>query len=372
MGMIGALGVSCLWDSDTVAAELKGMPELQDVIAGRFERNPALYYEMRIARIKGKKEFSFPDDYFDVAVALDRLGRDDEAISLIENRLDPVMGRVLMKEEGYKDVSYRRAANLGTFYIHRGLKNGEAGLADLKKGLELIERAVEINPDAHFGREKVQVALVKDLLWQRAFQKQLDENDESHRLAERPKLTMTKKEIREGLIGLMVLGAAWESPMVWQWLAGTYDYENSHAAAMIGNRIYELDKKFSWMKAELPDPLQLSNYGIRDSERTDAIYEELQSNGEEWRKNREDFMLKRMKRGFHPDVNKDFWEGYVEVPQIEIKETVPFGTYDPEVQFTNFIKLVVGSCVGVFAIVIGVILFLRKKIVLDAERVPKV
>jgi hypothetical protein len=368
LGLAGCLGFGCLWDSDTVAAELKGMPDLQDVIAGRFERNPDLYYEMRIARIEKQKEISFPGDYFDVAVALDRLGKDDEAIAMIENRLDPVMARVLMTEEGYQDVSYRRFANLGTFYIHRGLKAGDKGLADLKKGLGLIEKAVEINPEAHFGREKVQVALVRDLIWQRAYKKQLDEFDNSHLLPERPKLNMTSKEIRDGLIGLMVLGAAWESPTVWAWLGGTYEEEDTHAASMIGNRIHELDNKFSWMRAELPEPLHLTNYGLKDDERTDEVYRELIGNGKSWRKNREDFMLKKLGKGKHPDTDKDFWKGYVETPRFEIKETVPFGTYDPEVQIKRFFMLLIGSCVGLGAVIGLVIYLVRKNIVIAQQK----
>ena len=49
--VISGFGLGCLWDRDTVAMELKGMPEIQNVIAGRFERNPDLFYEMRIERI---------------------------------------------------------------------------------------------------------------------------------------------------------------------------------------------------------------------------------------------------------------------------------------------------------------------------------
>ncbi|MFM9873985.1 MAG: hypothetical protein ACKVQS_11035 [Fimbriimonadaceae bacterium] len=368
VAMVGSLGFSCLWDRDTVAAELRGMPELQDVIAGRFERNPDLYYEMRLARIEALNERS-PEDCFDAAVAFDRLGNDDTAINWIL-KAENEAAKIKMTEHGWKDFQYKRFANLGTFYIHRGLKKGDKGLADLKKGLGMIEQAVEINPDAHFGREKVQVALVKDLIWHRAYKKQLDEFDDSHQLPERPKLNMSAKEIREGLIGLMVLGAAWESPTVWEWLAGTLDWEDTHAAAMIGNRINELDSKFNWMEARLPEPLQLTNYGLRDDKRTDEVYKELRANGKEWAKIREEFMLKRLKGGLHPDVNKDFWNGYNEVPPITIKETVPFGTYDPEIQFMSLFKLVVGSCVGVLALVVGVILFLRKKMVLDAERTP--
>ena len=44
---------ACLWDRDTPADEAKGMPEVVAVLTGRFERNPPLFYEMRLARVDG-------------------------------------------------------------------------------------------------------------------------------------------------------------------------------------------------------------------------------------------------------------------------------------------------------------------------------
>ncbi len=43
---------ACLWDYDTLAAEAKGqMADVVHIIAGRFERKPPLYYEMRLERL---------------------------------------------------------------------------------------------------------------------------------------------------------------------------------------------------------------------------------------------------------------------------------------------------------------------------------
>lgn len=43
--------VACLWDRDTPAGEAAGMPEVVAVLTGRFERNPPLFYEMRLSRV---------------------------------------------------------------------------------------------------------------------------------------------------------------------------------------------------------------------------------------------------------------------------------------------------------------------------------
>src|SRR5262249_39244711 len=53
---------------------------------------------------------------------------------------------------------YETEANLGTFFIHAGRS---------EEGLPHIDRALALNPDAHFGREKYQKLLVEYVLEQR-------------------------------------------------------------------------------------------------------------------------------------------------------------------------------------------------------------
>lgn len=53
---------ACLWDRDTPAEEALGLPEVVAVLTGRFERNPPLYYEMRLARVTLHLQ-SQPGDY---------------------------------------------------------------------------------------------------------------------------------------------------------------------------------------------------------------------------------------------------------------------------------------------------------------------
>src|SRR6478609_1832332 len=111
---------ACLWDRDTPYDEAKGMPEVIAALTGRFERNPPLYYSMRLDRVAYHLR-SHPDDleaYDDAAVACDRLGRGDEAIAWMEKKrarleaLDPSRGDL-------KEARYRYHANLGTFLVHR-------------------------------------------------------------------------------------------------------------------------------------------------------------------------------------------------------------------------------------------------------------
>lgn len=365
------LGLCCLWDSDTVAMELKGMPELQDVVAGRFERNPDLYYEMRLARYEKMDRTPFLEEYFDLAVACDRLGRHDEAIGWIK-AFDEDAARVKMSESKWKEVSYKRNANLGTFYIHRGLKKGNEGLADLKKGLELIEKAIEINPEAHFGREKVQAALVRQMIWRGNQDEKIakleseGKEDEAEEVGweNPPETGLTREEIREGVIGLMVLGNAWEAPVAWHWLLGTLKVHDGNLAVLIEQRLHELDPVYEKNHREdLPDPLINFHAGVSQEGRIKRVYSDLRANGEKWAQHREAFMLQRLQGGKHPDTDEDFWEGYEEVPGIEIKDNL----FDRFRAWSSMpgsqILLAMG---GAMALVIGVFVWKRVR---SAQRV---
>ena len=308
--LVSGFGLGCLWDRDTVAMELKGMPEIQNVIAGRFERNPDLFYEMRIERITQAGSAMKIEEYFDVAVAFDRLGKHDEAIGWIDE-FDEIVSKVKMGDAELKDLSYKRNANLGTFFVHRGLKKGDDGMGDLKKGLSLLERSVEINPQAHFGREKVQIALVQDRIMEIESGFGLTETD------------LTREEIREGVIGMMVLGNAWESARVWSWLLGAIDREDGNVADLIVRRINEIDSKFDRYELQLPEPLDGPHLEPEAGKsKGKEVYGILRMNGDQWSKRREEFLVAGLQSGRHPDTDVDFWEGYEEVPAAVIEDSV--------------------------------------------------
>ncbi|MEM8873128.1 MAG: hypothetical protein AAGD32_02610 [Planctomycetota bacterium] len=136
------LVLACIWDNDTLKEEQRGLPEVAALIEGRFEKHSDFYYEQRLTTPRETL-----DDLDNHAVALEKLGRIDEAIALLE----PVTAE--------HPSRYTTHANLGTFFIHRWLR--DKNVSDLDRGIELIERAIEINPDAHFGREKYQLQLAQ-------------------------------------------------------------------------------------------------------------------------------------------------------------------------------------------------------------------
>ena len=136
---------ACLWDTDTLAQERVEAPTVLETILGKFPRHSAAYYQWRL---KDRLELldSDPENdrlLDDVAVSYEKLGDHDAAIAVAKEQLSRNPNR------------YETLANLGTFLIHSG---------ELEKGVSYIAKALEVNPDAHFGREQYQLLLVKFLL----------------------------------------------------------------------------------------------------------------------------------------------------------------------------------------------------------------
>jgi tetratricopeptide (TPR) repeat protein len=136
---------ACLWDYDTLKMERARFPTTLELITGKFLRHSPEFYQWRIED-RQRRLYTELDNlalYDDLAVAYHKLGRNDKAIETI-----------LLKEQKHPDL-YETYANLGTFYIFVG---------EWEKSLEYIDKALAINPDAHFGRERYQKYLVEYVL----------------------------------------------------------------------------------------------------------------------------------------------------------------------------------------------------------------
>lgn len=139
---------ACIWDYDTIKMERARFPSALELITGKFLRHSTEFYQWRISdRLKKlEKDPTNVTLLDDLAVAYDKTGQHDKAIETTQNT------------EKIKPGRYETSANLGTFYFHAG---------KLEEGLPYIKKALTINPDAHFGREFYQLALVEYLLHQR-------------------------------------------------------------------------------------------------------------------------------------------------------------------------------------------------------------
>ena len=137
----------CGWDWDTVQMEKQQFPQIHELITGKFYRHSQeLYYW----RVKNRTELlkKYPDSlhyYDDLAMAYDKIGKPGKAIE------------IMLQKEKKKPGLYETYANLGLFYMHN---------KEMKNGVQYVEKALKVNPDAHFGREKYQLHLGNYILQQ--------------------------------------------------------------------------------------------------------------------------------------------------------------------------------------------------------------
>lgn len=149
MGLVlPSAALACLWDHDTIKTERARFPSALELITGKFLRHSPEFYRWRIEN-RLKRLETDPSNVAlldDLAVAYDKTGQHDKAIETAQ------------RTEKLRPGRYETAANLGTFYFHAG---------KLEAGLPHIDRALRINPDAHFGRERYQKLLVEYALERR-------------------------------------------------------------------------------------------------------------------------------------------------------------------------------------------------------------
>ena len=327
---------ACLWDRDTLAMEAENFPGLTEIITGRFDRFPPLHYEMRLERVAKELE-SEPDNlslYDDAAVACDRLGRSDEAIEWMAKKramldtLAPLGGDLSHHE-------YTYLANLGTFHIHRWIKNGadRTNMSDVERSQELIAAAIELNPDAHFGRERYQLLAIDWLL-----------SDETHPANNHGTLlnlipeegyatdfhigynrrmlsSLGYKDAVQGLSGLIILGNAWESIDIYLALAyALIDQGNSLLAQLAITRVLELyDAGAKSLSTNLfPEDINGSSpfVHIESAQYLNKITTEYfpaaRTEANRWTAARNAYATERLQQGLHPDTNPDFWDAWHE------------------------------------------------------------
>lgn len=320
-------------DSDSLAVQAKKLPDTLRVITGRFERNPPLYYEMRIRRAlpQLKKDPRRFELYDDIAVAYDRLHRDDEALQIIEKKRS-LLPRFDAKNKAVKEAWYRYYANAGTFYAHRWLGDGakKESLGEMKKGRDYIKRALQIKPNAHFGREKYQLMTMEWIIasrenkggTKRTLGQWIGNHDDWEFDAE-PK---RKSAATEGLAGLVVLGAAWQSPDIFEAIGASLDRKDGvtlrHMALLRSRELLNGGKRsFDPQSLNLKTVDSLLNHSesgdfmgvgvnIQNRKALSELYPKLRSEADRWSGHRSAYMLANLEKGLHPDTTPTFWSGW--------------------------------------------------------------
>lgn len=328
---------ACLWDNDTLRHESEEFPGLIEVATGWFERNPPLYYQMRLDRMKTVIEKTPADleAYDNAAVAADRLGDDRTALSIIAKKkaqltkIDPAV-------KSQKEHWYRFYANEGTFYVHLWIRDGKKPDQKnlLRQSIADLKRVLEINPDAHFGRETVQLALIESML----HGQDVEFDDRK----------FSREQILKGLQGLVVLGNAWESSAVFEEMAAWAPPDKANLANLLSLRAGEI----AGIPTEDVHILTTGNTKIREN------FKMLREAAEAEHQRREVFMLEKLKRGLHPDTDPTFWNGFVPAKPPEFIESTPNSVRQREEGMKN-LYLYGTVTVVLVALIVGVLIASR-------------
>ena len=191
---------ACLWDHDTIAAENARFPEVIDLITGNFPRHSREFHQWRVAEVRKQleKDPKAMPLYNDLAVSQHKLGDHSAACETMKLK------------ESIQPGIYETYSNMGTFLIYTG---------DLPQSLDFINKALSINPRAHFGREKYQKWLVEWVIAGKPAMSERPSPNERHDftpsgfsafvLSKQPiikRQTMTeslRKEAIKGVLGMM-------------------------------------------------------------------------------------------------------------------------------------------------------------------------
>jgi len=311
--LVSAAAYACYNDRDTLGFELFNKPDVQRALTGRFDRFPPLYYEMRVDRLRKKGSLT-ASEYDDMAVALGRLGRNAEALEALAQKAK--MPNLT------EDDRYRLFANRGTIGAHRWIQEGGkvANIKEIETAADDIQQALKINPNAHFGREHTQLDIIRWLISVKTAKPGDPVLNLPAWLNERTK--GIENDIP--LAGLIMLGGAWESPDVALAIAAIGNDDVPSLALMRYKELIKAGHKpMDQALADKPfDQMKDTREAPRRGQPSIAVrYPELRKEAEDWHDKKTAFMMAKLKKGKHPDTDKDFWSGWKE-PLLPVLPTL--------------------------------------------------
>lgn len=357
----------CLWDRDTLRHEALGLPEVMAAITGRFDRFPPLYYEMRLARVAAEIDADPTrlDLYDDAGVACDRLGLHDEAIEWMARKAEQLAATPDAEHR------YRYLANLGTFHAHRWISNGadRFDLSDLGTAERLIAAAIELNPDAHFGRERYQLLAIRWLLnpppadgWIPTI---FEANPQiagylGHPITDGSLLEAAGyTDAAEGIAGLITLGNAWHSPDIFTALHAALLARGDSSVAYLA--FLRLEELLSEGRASLhpESTLPLISHPrpfLEETDHLDRYFEKARTEAAAWHESRDEYMLAELQSGRHPDSDDDFWANW---QPASTPPEMPDSEWVNLTHLASLTKLVALGLFGFLSVLIGLLWIFR-------------
>lgn len=339
------LAPACYNDRDTLGYELHNRPDIQRALTGRFDRYPPLYYKMRIARLRAEPTLN-ASEYDDLAVALGRLGRTDEALAALAQKAR-LPGLT-------KDDQYRLYANRGTTEVHKwfqdGAKSGQ--IAELKTAERDIATALALNPNAHFGREGTQLELIRWLIDVKG-PDPTGKNVHST-LSMWLRDHLRKVDIGTSLSGLIMLGGAWESPDTALAIAGVLRSPSHRELMTIGLARYQELLKLGRkpMDEDLADDeeqlvrMEIGSLNDKGPSSTWGQFKQLRREADAWHAEKTQFIMVRLGAGRHPDTDPHFWDGWTETPMPLLSPDLPSNNWVRIVTLSGFSILLFGFLIG--------------------------
>ncbi|WP_367874502.1 hypothetical protein [Luteolibacter sp. Populi] len=360
---------ACLWDRDTLRDEAKGKLNTVKAITGWFDRYPPRYYEVRLERVTKELEAK-PRDlnlYDDAGVASSRLGRHDEAIAWMEKKKAVLDA---LPDGGPADDRYRYLSNAGTFYLIGWIVKPEpernADRGDLQASESFIARALEVNPDAHFGREKFQLMLIRWLL--AAPEEVLAGGGDPNFLNiigalalpgkdVFPSSEFTYEEARKGIVGLIQLGAAWESVDASQALQMCLHGEkNATIAYLAFLRHRELNGMGAVSLHPSPEVREkvVARFpgGLEATSEVDSFYRKARTAADKREKAWVAYQDERFAKGMHPDTHADFWNGWKdpEFPELPGPTLYQYAQKNPTAALAALVTVPILAAIGWFVV----------------------
>ncbi len=363
--------MACYNDNDTYLTELRDNLDLTNAIIGRFTLYPPEYYTKRIQIQKEilKKDPNNLDAYDNISVAYDRIGDGENALKWIHEKLKHLGANPGMH-------LYSTEANEGTFLIVRWIRGHKPGdVTDAVEAEKHIVKALKINPNAHFGREFAQLYCIRAMIlcgknaeWMPTFTQTLASiADKDH---------IDHKKLRYGIAGMMVLGAAWNMPVLIQAIAELVPEEGQIVSLCkqklraIGKDPFGspdlryVDERFidRDLVAEFPIMAKSTTHGGDSS-----VIRSLLRNGVDFQIVQQEWITKQVAKGLHPDKGDDIWRGYEEVPPIPTEKLTNSTFFSRAGTFLMYVAMQTLGCGCIIPIVI-VYAIVRKIIVMTLRR----